>query len=50
MPSSGDNQQIVIGTGYWGYANMQIAAVLIYDRELAASEIEANFNYFNARY
>lgn len=46
----GDNQQIVVGTGYWGYSNMQVAAVLIYNRELSNEEIQQNYDIFNARY
>lgn len=47
---SGDNQQIVVGTGYWGYSNMQVAAVLVYDRKLSNEEIQQNYDIFNARY
>jgi hypothetical protein len=47
---AGENQQITVGTGYWGYSNMQVAAVLIYDRKLSPSEIQQNLDIFTARY
>jgi hypothetical protein len=47
---SGENQQMVVGTGYWGYANMQVAAVLVYNRQLSDEEIQQNLDIFNARY
>jgi hypothetical protein len=50
MPSLGDNQDIVVGTGFFGYATMRVAAVLMYNRQLTTAEILQNVNYFDTRY
>lgn len=50
MGATGDNQDIVVGTGYWGYSTMRVAAILMYNRELSSTEITQNFNYFDTRY
>ena len=50
MPSVGDNQDIVVGTGFFGYATMRVAAVLMYNRQLTAAEIFQNVNFFDTRY
>jgi hypothetical protein len=50
MGSTGDNQSVTVGTGYWGYSTMRIAAVLIYNRQLTTAEILQNVNYFDTRY
>jgi hypothetical protein len=50
MGSTGDNQDIVVGTGYWGYSTMRVAAILMYNRQLSSTEITQNYDYFNTRY
>jgi hypothetical protein len=50
MPSDGDNVNTTIGVGYWGYSNMRVAAVLIYNRQLSSTEITQNYDYFKTRY
>ena len=50
MPSTGDNQSITVGVGYWGYANMRIAAILVYNTQLTAAQITQNYDYFKTRY
>ena len=50
MPSDGDNQSITVGVGYWGYSNMRIAAILVYNTQLTSAQITENFNYFDTRY
>ena len=50
MGSAGDNSDIVVGTGFWGYATMRVAAILMYDRQLSTAEITQNYDYFATRY
>lgn len=50
MPSDGDNASITVGTGYWGYATMRIAAILVYNTQLTTAQITQNYDYFKTRY
>jgi hypothetical protein len=50
MQSIGDNESITVGVGYWGYSNMRVAAILIYNRQLSSTEITQNYDYFNTNY
>ena len=50
MGTTGENQDIIIGGGYFGYSDMRVAAVLMYDRELSSAEVVENYNTFSTRY
>lgn len=50
MGSVGDNTEISVGTGYWGYSNMRVAAILMYNRQLSTAEVTQNYDYFKTRY
>jgi hypothetical protein len=50
MDSTGDNGDIVVGSGFFGYATMRVAAVLMYNRQLTTAEINQNYDYFKTRY